>query len=365
MTNVVAMILLVIVITLIFLKLSPKPEISPKTHPTAAISQQVTVTGLHVQGNQLVTGNGEQVILHGVDRSGTEYQCVKNDNEIFDGPSDQTSLLAMQMWHINVVRIPLNEDCWLGINGANPSGPVYQQAITNYVTQITKDNMYAIVDLHWNAPGTTEATGQQDMADKDHSLMFWSSVATTFKNNPNVLFDLYNEPHDISWPCWKNGTQCYTQSPIASMQDMINAVRQTGSTNVLLLGGLSYANDLSGWLANEPNDPEHNIVASFHMYGKNQCSNVDCWNKTVAPVMAKVPVIDGEFGESEDATICDPNTTLSNTFMQWMDQHHSGYLAWVWNTWGTDCANLSLITNYNGSPKSPNGVNYKNHLEQF
>ena len=39
--------------------------------------------GLHVQGNKLVNGQGEQILFHGVDRSGTEYQCVQN-GEIFE-----------------------------------------------------------------------------------------------------------------------------------------------------------------------------------------------------------------------------------------------------------------------------------------
>jgi hypothetical protein len=36
---------------------------------------------------------------------------------------------------MNVVRIPLNEDCWLGINGVNPAygGYNYQKAIGDFV----------------------------------------------------------------------------------------------------------------------------------------------------------------------------------------------------------------------------------------
>jgi hypothetical protein len=48
--------------------------------------------------------------------------------------------------------------------------------------------------------------------------------------------------------------------------------------------------------------------------------------------------------------------------MTWLDNHHSGYFAWTWDTWGTTCGDLSLILDYNGTPKSPNGTDYKNHL---
>ena len=33
------------------------------------------------------------------------------------------------------------------------------------------------------------------MANADHSIDFWKSVATTFKDNSSVMFELYNEPY--------------------------------------------------------------------------------------------------------------------------------------------------------------------------
>ena len=63
----------------------------PPTHQTRAAS--VSITGLHVQGNQIVNGSGQVVRLLGVDRSGTEYACIQGWG-IFVGPSDATSVQA-------------------------------------------------------------------------------------------------------------------------------------------------------------------------------------------------------------------------------------------------------------------------------
>ncbi|MGH7298416.1 MAG: glycoside hydrolase family 5 protein, partial [Polyangiaceae bacterium] len=77
--------------------------------------------GLHVvmgsggSPGHIVDGAGNVVQLHGADRSGTEYSCLSG--AFFDGPVDQTAIDAMKAWHVNAVRVPLNEDCWLGING--------------------------------------------------------------------------------------------------------------------------------------------------------------------------------------------------------------------------------------------------------
>ena len=116
---------------------------------------------------------------------------------LFDGPNDAASVQAIKAWATNAVRVPLNEDCWLGINGvpAAYAGSNYINAIVNYVNLLNQNGLYAILDLHWTAPGTTKATGQQPMPDQDHSPAFWSSVASTFKGNSSVIFDLFNEPY--------------------------------------------------------------------------------------------------------------------------------------------------------------------------
>src|SRR6185437_7160789 len=323
-----------------------------------AAGTQITFSGLKVSGNKLVNQQGQQVVLHGVDRSGAEFDCV--GGSVFDGPSDAASIQAMKTWNIDVVRVPLNEDCWLGINGVKTGGATYQQAIKNFVSILNQQGMYVVLDLHWNAPGATKATGQTNMADKDHSPAFWTSVANTFKGNNTVIFDLYNEPHDISWSCWKDSSSgsCGT---VAGMNQLIQAVRSTGATNVVMAGGLAYSSDLSGWLANKPTDSTGNLASSWHMYGNSGCENSGmCWNtSTMTNIINQVPVIVGEFGESSNGSVC--GTNIVNTFMNWLDQHQTSYIAWTWNTWGGSCGALTLINDYNGTPKSPNGVAIKNH----
>ena len=89
---------------------------------------------------------------------------------------------AITTWpNVNAVRVPLNESCWLGINGApaNLSGESYKTAIKNYVLRLHKYDLIPILELHWVGPGTTLATRQQPMPDADHATAFWADVATT------------------------------------------------------------------------------------------------------------------------------------------------------------------------------------------
>ena len=50
-----------------------------------------------MSGNKLLSATGQQVILRGVDRSGTEYACVQGTG-IFDGEVDQAAVSAMKSW---------------------------------------------------------------------------------------------------------------------------------------------------------------------------------------------------------------------------------------------------------------------------
>src|SRR5207244_2153921 len=116
------------------------------------------------------------------------------------GPTDASSIDAMKAWGANAVRVPLNEDCWLALNGAPPdrSGTNYVNAVMTYVSALNSKGLLVILDLHWNAPGTDPATSQQPMADRDHAPDLWRGVAQAFKDNGSVLFELYNEPHPDS-----------------------------------------------------------------------------------------------------------------------------------------------------------------------
>jgi hypothetical protein len=262
---------------------------------------------------------------------------------------------AIANWKVNVVRIPLNEDCWLGINGATTGGPAYQKAITDYVTLLNSSGMVAIVELHWNAPGAQLATGQQPMADADHSISFWTSVANTFKSNNSVIFELYNEPNTIPWDCWKNGGTCNGAAfQVAGMQQMLNAIRQTGATNIVAAGGLQWSNDMTGWLANAPSDPLNNLAAVWHVYNFNACVTASCWDSQLGPVIQKVPLITTEIGEN------DCKSTFIDQVMAWLDSKNQSYLGWAWVT--ADCSgNPSLISDYLGTPTTF-GAGFKNHL---
>src|SRR5258706_930528 len=148
----------VVAATLLSLALSSGTNKSTATSPAtaAALSSPNAAPQLHVSGNNLVSASGQRVLLHGVNRSGTEFMCVHSAG-MFDGPDSLPSIRVMKQHGINAVRVPLNEACWNGESYVKHSmaGAPYRAAVTAYVNRLTANGMNAILDLPW--------TGGRDM----------------------------------------------------------------------------------------------------------------------------------------------------------------------------------------------------------
>jgi len=144
----------------------------------------------------------------------------------------------------------------------------------------------------------------------------------------------------------------------AGMQQLVTTVRAAGATQPIMVGGLNWAGDLSDWLAYEPVDPLHQLIASVHIYNFSEDDTVASWNATIAPVAAKVPVVTGELGENDCAD------GFIDQYMTWADSVGVSYLGWTWDATDTgwSCSNgPALITDYDGAATSF-GVGLQAHL---
>jgi hypothetical protein len=316
----------------------------------ATASDAFALPALHVSGNHLTAG-GHAVQLRGVNRSGTEYACIQGWG-LFDGPNSAASVSAIASWHVNFVRVLVNEDCWLGINGVKPGlgGATYRRAIVRYVNLLHRYGIYAEVSLIWAAPGRYKATYQSGGPDEDHAPAVWASMARTFKGDRDVILAPWGETV-VDARCFLRGGVCgATYGPanaryrVAGMQQAVNVMRGAGYRGVISIPGIDYANNLSRWLAFEPRDRRHQLIAEAHVYGKNTCDTVACLDRTMAPIARRVPLIFGEVGETYDDSSC--GHSYMQTFLDWATAHGVGYAAWTWDTWG-NCE--ALISSYNGT----------------
>jgi hypothetical protein len=378
--------------------------------------------GLRVSGGRIVDGQGNTVRLHGANETGSQTNCTYQVGGaagdgypgFFDMAPTQAGVDQMLAWKVNAVRVPLNEDCWLGVNGlpyGDSTSSDYQSAMSRFVSLLTANGLAVVVDLHWAGPGTDQANGslgQIPMADADHAVAFWSSVASTFKGNGSVLFDLYNEPGITDWSCWVSGAaasaQCAqasgTSYAVAGMATMLQAVRSAGASNIAILGGLALAQDFSKWVTSVQSIPTlpspldgisiDNVAASWHTYDFNSaytqcpsqynqppysvqtCATAEQFatSSGIADVLsAGFPVVIGEMGISAFSTSTASNfssaqlTVLQSWLdgvMTYMESQQQGYLAWSWDL----DQNPVLITDFaTGAPTPYFGATYQMHLQ--
>jgi endoglucanase len=349
-------------------------SLAPKSTSPAALA-------IKVKGNTFVDQNGKTFQMRGVNVSGLESVAMQGWSVSDPWGGMKPVWSALQAWKVNSVRLPLNEASWLGYtcvdsNGATldpDPGNNYRATVAQTVTEANAAGLYVILDLHWSAPGTICPTDQNWMADTDHSIAFWTSIADTFKANPAVIFELYNEPvltnSTAGWNAWLNGGAQTTVRPgggktyawtSAGMQQLLDAVRATGATNVVLCGGVSYSNVLTGFPSHIPADPISQLGAAWHVYSFNVYVDPSPGTSTtnmLAAVSANVPLVITEVGDTDGAGA---TGSFVKKILTFADSTGYSYFGWTWNDWGQ--SSNDLILNSSGTPTIGFGTYFKQHL---
>ncbi len=255
-----------------------------------------------VSGNRLVDPDGGEVWLQGLNAGGLETLP-------FGDQMVKSTVVGIDEWKANCVRLPVNETMWFGKSPyQSDGGEGYRKTVDKIVRLAANRGAYVALDLHrFRAP-------------KREHVEFWKDAAARYRNHPAVVFDLFNEPHGISWKVWRDGGWVgeqgkHDESAFLSdaekkrnqgfesvgMQALVDAVRSTGAKNVVIASGLFWANDLTG-IESEAikkgekpsyrlSDPTGNgIMYSWHTYHWHKG-----W-KRLLPVAAKHPIFLGEVG---------------------------------------------------------------------
>ncbi|MBV8526706.1 MAG: cellulase family glycosylhydrolase, partial [Candidatus Dormibacteraeota bacterium] len=189
-----------------------------------------------------------------------------------------------------------------------------------------------ILDLHWSDEGdlTSTSVGQKCMPDRN-SVDFWKSVAAHYASDPRVMFELYNEPHDTPWSVWRNGGTFTCNDGVtynaAGMQQLTDAVRSSGARNVVVIGGLQYAYDLSG-VPSVGAITGGNVAYATHPY-EWVADTPARWDAAFGFLTHSVPVIATEFGSSG----CTPDSYASS-ILNYFRTHGVSYTVWAWYAGG-------------------------------
>jgi len=332
---------------------------------------------LKVVGTQILNSSNEPVTLRGVNAASLEW--TSNG----EGHILRSVNTAIQEWHVNVIRLPLAQDRWFGkAPEQKDDGVAYRGLVKEIVDTCATQACYIVLDLHWSDCGEWGTNIAQHSMPDQNSVSFWKDCAAAYRNHPAVIFDLYNEPHDVTWDIWlKGGT--ITDRPsrrrsgpprtyeAVGMQTLLDAVRATGARNLVIAGGLNWAYDFSGILeGRQLADHEGNgVLYANHAYN-NKGHSVETWVKRMEEATAKLPVVVSEYGGSGGPNrrrprFGAPGVAASPTgddwllhVMQALEDHHWSWIAWDFHP----SAGPTLISDWDYTPTPDFGIFVKQAL---
>lgn len=314
---------------------------------------QAAPPALHVAGTRLEDDRGRAVRLQGVNLPSLEW-TDGGDNLL------KSIRVAADTWHASLIRLPLSQDHWFGrAGGQRDGGAQYRALVDSVVQSLSGRNKYVLLDLHWSDGGIWGQHIAQHSLPDDNSVLFWKDAAARYADNPAVLFDLYNEPRDVTWDVWQHGgtvaehnqdarrgTSLSYHSP--GMQGVLDAVRATGAKNIVVVGGLDWAYDLTGIVDGHAlaDGDGHGILYATHLYPWKKD-----WDTHVTPAAEKYAVFVGEVGCEPDR----PNTpawqksdpyTWAPKVLAYINRHQFSWTAWSFHP----SAGPSLISGWNYAP---------------
>jgi hypothetical protein len=321
-----------------------------KKRPTNASAQPATLdwmritpaTGsLTVRGRRILAPSGQEVRLRGVETL-----------PVSEAPLTVDDVNGIAAWGANEARLIVDVTKWLPAMCTYDAS--YAQRISDAVNLLTARSIFVMLKLNYSTKGKTcgfpaPSISTSLMADTV-SNQFWQQMATRYKSNALVGFDLFNEPHDITEVVWRNGGNMGSWTAVG-MQTLYNTIRYTaGATNLIFVNGIGWGyNDLPH--VNQPLNG-YGYIAGTHPY----C--LDCGGALPADIDAKVlpaqnaglPVMVTEFGWNQ------PGGQYQQTLIDWAEAHDIGWSAYAFASWPV--TEFGLLNCYNGcyAPNSSGAV---------
>lgn len=291
---------------------SPTATKKPTARPT--VTKKPTVTpvpsasgengyygALHVEGTYLADAKGELVQLRGISTHGLgwfpEYVNEKAIRQF------------KEEWGCNVIRLAMYTAEYNGYCTSDAAQKEnLKKIIDTGVTAATSHNMYAIIDWHILQDSNPNTN-------KEEAKKFFAEVAEKYKDNPNVIYEICNEPNGgVSWSEIKRYAL-----------EIIPVIREHAPEAVIIVGTPTWSQDVD-LAAADPITEYENIMYALHFYADTHRDGLR--EKCKTAVKRGLPIFVSEYG------ICDAsgngaiNREQANLWISMLDSYGISYVAW-------------------------------------
>ncbi|HEY1405028.1 MAG TPA: glycoside hydrolase family 5 protein [Spirochaetota bacterium] len=250
---------------------------------------------LKVVKSQLCDSNGNPVCLRGVSSHGLQWNPFQKG----------TITNLVKEWKITVVRAAMYTD----ENGyiANPA--MMKERLKLIVDEAIENDIYVLIDWHIlreNDPNKY----------RKESIAFFTEMAKTYGNLPNVIYEICNEPNgsNVSW--------LEQVSPYANT--LIASIRAIDPDNIIIVGTDNFCQGVE--IASELPLKGNNIMYALHFYAG---SHGETLRDAADSALEKgLPLFVSECGLTDAAGDTGTNLEEAKAWFDWMNDKKISWIVW-------------------------------------
>lgn len=247
---------------------------------------------LRVEGNQIVDKDGKPVVLRGMSFFWSQWIGKYYTPEAVKWLKDD--------WRCTVLRaaMAVDYDGYL-------THPEQEKAKIKTVIEAAIDNgLYVVIDWHDH-----EAEKHQKQA-----KAFFGEMAQLYGDYPNIIYETFNEPLDVSW---NDVLKPYHEA-------IIDTIRTYDPDNLIICGNRTWSQRVDEPAAN-PIDDE-NVAYTLHYYASTHKK----WLRDRADVALEngIALMVTEYGTTEASGTGFIDVEESEAWWKWMEENHISYMNW-------------------------------------
>ncbi|SFZ91524.1 endoglucanase [Flaviramulus basaltis] len=247
---------------------------------------------LSISGNKIVDKNGEPLQLRGMSFFWSQW--------IGKYYTKETVKWLKEDWNCNIVRaaMAVDHDGYL----ANPE--VEKTKIKTIIDAAIEEGIYVLIDWH-------DHEAEKHL---EEAKTFFSDIAETYGNVPNIIYETYNEPLNVSW---KDVLKPYHEAVIAE-------IRKHDPDNIIVCGTRNWSQNVDDVIGNKINDA--NIAYTLHYYAATHKQELR--DIAIQALNNDITLFVTEFGTTQASGDVEINEAESKLWWDFLDEHNISWCNW-------------------------------------
>jgi hypothetical protein len=283
----------------------------------------------HRAGNMVTGSGGQRYIPYGITVTG-----LGNPNWKLHHSGDDAEIdAAAASWCANTVRLQIFQYALLGPGKTGVTvNTTFLGLIEGEVTTALNDGLDVVLNVQTEGGGNPTAVGMPT----SQTRAFWKVMSGLYGSNPDVIFDLFNEPRRANfpteagtWKFWKHGG-AYHGYHFIGMQPLARYIRGLGARNLIWIEGPHTAGTLDEVVSHQITRAGPLEYGINHPGGVNVRHDSADWYTRFGYAAKKVPMTDTEWTNYSSTRSCWADAPRSvPAFLNYLARKGMGLTAWT------------------------------------